>query len=79
MSDKQRMTISWCRKPESEHPNTFPAKPIPMRLAGFSTSSSFLQIIEKFRRRFRAGHEQVIACAGAGDVQQVAFGVVDFV
>jgi len=35
------------------------------------------QVVEKLRRRVEAGDEQGVAGAGAGDIQQVAFGVVD--
>ena len=43
-----------------------------------SLSDSHPQIIKELRGGFDARHEQVIPCAGAGDVQQVAFRVVDF-
>ena len=36
-----------------------------------------LQIIQKLRRRIGRGDEQVVAGAGAGDVEELAFGVVD--
>ena len=36
------------------------------------------QIIEKFRCRFDARDQQMIPRAGARNVEQVAFGVVDF-
>jgi hypothetical protein len=35
------------------------------------------EIVEEFRRRFDAGDEEMVAGAGAGDVEEVAFGVVD--
>ena len=36
-----------------------------------------LQVIQKLRRRIGRGDEQVVAGAGAGDVEELAFGVVD--
>ena len=36
-----------------------------------------VEIIEKLRRRLDARDQQMIARAGAGDVEQVALGVVD--
>jgi hypothetical protein len=35
------------------------------------------QIVEKFGRRFDASDQQVVSCAGASDIEQVAFGIVD--
>ena len=37
------------------------------------------EVVEEFRSGGGAGDEQVVAGAGAGDVEEVAFGVVDLV
>ena len=37
-----------------------------------------MQVVEKLRSGFHAGDEQMVSGAGAGDIEQVAFGVVDF-
>jgi hypothetical protein len=36
-----------------------------------------IEILQEFRHRLHPGHQQLIAPPGAGDVEQVAFGVVD--
>lgn len=38
---------------------------------------SCLEVVEEFRRRLDGRHEQVVASAGAGDVEEMSFGVVD--
>jgi hypothetical protein len=41
-------------------------------------AASGSQIVEKLGRRLDAGDEQMIPRSGAGDIEQVALGVVDF-
>ena len=42
------------------------------------TPKSHTEIVKELRRGFHARHEQMISRTGAGDVEQMAFGVVDF-
>ena len=37
-----------------------------------------MQIVEKFRGRIAARHQQMIARTRTGDVEQVALGIIDF-
>jgi hypothetical protein len=41
-------------------------------------SSRFLGVVHEFGYRLDAGNQQMIARAGAGDVEQVALSIIDF-
>ena len=62
-----------CRGNQEERPAT----PLTTRERNPCDETSFPQIIQEFRCRFDARHQQMIPCAGAGDVKQVPLRVVD--
>src|SRR5690606_31261984 len=47
------------------------------RLRRLCTRSNLPQVIQEFRRRLDAADEQMISCSCTGDVEKVAFGIVD--
>ena len=38
---------------------------------------SYSKVVQELRRRFDAGHEKIVSGAGAGDVEEMPFGVID--
>ncbi len=47
-------------------------------LFGQHANGSHLKVIQKLRRRLNARHQQMVSCPRAGDVEQVALGVINF-
>ena len=75
--DLDRMLLEYWRQPNTKQLNIRIPASAKRMIERLAKRNSFPHIIQEFRRRIDARHQQMIARPCAGDIQQMPFRVVD--